>query len=149
MINLFKLFGFVLLLSHTFNATAQQHEYNVWYEKDAVLYNVTQKADGSPVMVSISQPGFKTANLTISYLSSGKCPAEPIQLEADRRQIPSRYVCSQQGADKIEHFLVGDAGCVNSLVKKLNTNAYILLQKDIKVLASNIRTPRYGMGSPF
>ena len=149
MINLFKLFGFVLLLSHTFNATAQQHEYNVWYEKDAVLYNVTQKADGSPVMVSISQPGFKTANLTISYLSSGKCPAEPIQLEVDKRQIPSRYVCSQQGADKIEHFLVGEAGCVKKKKKKLNTNAYILLQKDIKVLASNIRTPRYGMGSPF
>lgn len=149
MINLFKRFGFALLLSHAFNATAQLHEHNVWYEKDAVLYNVTQRADGSPVMISISQAGFETANLTISYISTGKCPAKPIPLEVDRRQIPSRYVCSQQGPEKIEHFLVGDAGCVNALVKKLNTNGFILLQKDINVLASNIRAPGYGMGSPF
>jgi hypothetical protein len=35
----------------------QEREYNTWYQKDAVLYDITQTSEGLPVMISISQPG--------------------------------------------------------------------------------------------
>lgn len=34
----------------------QEREYNTWYIKNAVLYDMTQTSEGFPVMVSISQP---------------------------------------------------------------------------------------------
>lgn len=35
----------------------QEREYNTWYMKNAVLYDMTQTSEGFPVMVSFSQPG--------------------------------------------------------------------------------------------
>lgn len=38
-------------------STFQEREYNTWYIKNAVLYDMTQTSEGFPVMVSVSQPG--------------------------------------------------------------------------------------------
>jgi len=46
------------------NAAWQERELNTWYEKDRVLYDITQTVDDNPVMISIAQAGYKTANLT-------------------------------------------------------------------------------------
>jgi hypothetical protein len=51
----------------------QEREYNIWYQKDAVLYDITQTSEGLPVMISISQPGRGSANMLVSYMSDGDC----------------------------------------------------------------------------
>lgn len=54
-------------------STFQEREYNTWYIKNAVLYDMTQTSEGFPVMVSVSQPGKKSANLVVSYITEGQC----------------------------------------------------------------------------
>lgn len=139
------LFCAAQLLCSPVYAVFQQREFNVWYEKDAVLYDMTQTSDGRPVMISISQPGHKNANLVISYLSPGACPAEPGRLAINSDNVFSQYVCVPHGNERIEHFLVTNADAVNDVINKLQSDFTVLLQGDIKVWAANIKSPKYGM----
>ncbi|ABU77379.1 hypothetical protein NLT11_000640 [Cronobacter sakazakii] len=131
------------------SAVVQGREYNTWYEKDAVLYDMTQTAGGSPVMLSISQAGFRSANMVISSLTPGKCPAQPRALEINSDIIPADYFCTQQGSEKIEHYLVRDADKVNALVEKLRSDFTLMSQKEIKVWAANIKSPKHGIAPRF
>ncbi|ELY4155949.1 hypothetical protein SMZ39_002338 [Cronobacter turicensis] len=127
------------------SAVVQGREYNTWYEKDAVLYDVTQTAEGSPVMLSISQAGYQSANMVISSMTTGKCPMQARTLEINNDIVPAEYVCAEQGSEKIEHYLVRDADKVNALVERLRSDFTVMSQKEVKVWAANIKTPKYGM----
>ncbi|ELY6223563.1 hypothetical protein SNQ29_000750 [Cronobacter muytjensii] len=126
-------------------AMVQGREYNTWYEKDAVLYDMTQTPDGNPVMLSISQAGRRTANMVISSLTAGKCPVQAKTLEINNDIVPAEYVCTEQGSDKIEHYLVRDADRVNAMVERLRSDFTVMSQQEIKIWAANIKTPKFGM----
>ena len=93
-------------------AAFQEREYNTWYQKDAVLYDITQTSEGLPVMISISQPGRESANMLVSYMSDGGCGDRKMRLNANGKDVPATYTCVSVGANRIEHFAVNDAGKV-------------------------------------
>ena len=127
----------------------QEREYNTWYQKDAVLYDITQTSEGLPVMISISQPGRETANMLVSYMSDGGCGDKEVRLNVNGKDVPATYTCVSVGANRIEHFAVNDADKVNEMVNHLKSDFTLLLQNDIKVWAANIKTPKYGMAPKF
>lgn len=130
-------------------AALQEREYNTWYQKDAVLYDITQTSEGLPVMISISQPGRESANMLVSYMSDGGCGDRKMRLNANGKDVPATYTCVSVGANRIEHFAVNDAGKVNEMVNYLKSDFTLLLQNDIKVWAANIKTPKYGIAPKF
>lgn len=127
----------------------QEREYNTWYMKNAVLYDMTQTSEGYPVMVSVSQPGRKSANLLVSYITEGRCGENKPPLNVNGTVLPSKYHCVQIGKNRIEHFSVVDADSVNGIVTHLKSDFTILLQNDIKIWAANIKTPKYGLAPRF
>ncbi|HGH4671289.1 TPA: hypothetical protein ACJIWW_000446 [Enterobacter asburiae] len=127
----------------------QEREYNTWYIKNAVLYDMTQTSEGFPVMVSVSQPGRKSANLLVSYITEGRCGEKNLPLNVNGKVLPAKYYCVQVGQNRIEHFSVVDADSVNSMVTHLKSDFTILLQNDIKIWAANIKTPKYGLAPRF
>ncbi|MDN4966824.1 hypothetical protein QYY51_22070 [Enterobacter hormaechei] len=137
------------MISSPSSAAFQEREYNTWYQKDAVLYDITQTSEGLPVMISISQPGRESANMLVSYMSDGGCGDEKVRLNANGKDVPATYTCVSVGADKIEHFAVNDASKVNEMVNHLKSDFTLLLQNDIKVWAANIKTPKYGLAPKF
>ena len=127
----------------------QEREYNTWYIKNAVLYDMTQTSDGFPVMVSIFQPERKSANLVVSYITEGRCDDNNQQLNVNGKVLAAKYRCVQVGQNRIDHFSVVDANSVNSLVPYLKSDFTLLLQNDIKIWAANIKTPKYGLTPRF
>lgn len=127
----------------------QEREYNTCYIKNAVLYDMTQTSEGFPVMVSVSQPGRKSANLLVSYITEGRCGENNQSLNVNGTVLPARYNCVQIGQNKIEHFSVVDADSVNGIVTHLKSDFTILLQNNIKIWAANIKTPKYGLTPRF
>lgn len=140
---------FLLLFSAHSNATRQERELNTWYEKDGILYDITQTSDDNPVMVSIAQPGYETANLAVSYISNGRCSGETPLLRINHTIVPAAYKCVPVGKNKIEHYIVDDADRVNALVRQLKSDCTAVLQGDIKIRATNIKSPRHGMAPKF
>ncbi|EPA0060819.1 hypothetical protein [Enterobacter cloacae] len=130
-------------------STFQEREYNTWYIKNAVLYDMTQTSEGFPVMVSVSQPGKKSANLVVSYITEGQCGKNTLPLNVNGKVLPASYYCVQVGSKRIEHFSVVDATSVNALVTHLNSDFTLLLQNDIKIWAANIKSPKYGLTPRF
>jgi hypothetical protein len=143
------LFEALLLLAISCHAAYLDREYNTWYRQDAILYDITQTADGQPVMISISQPGFDSANMVISYIVEGKCPESAPSLDINSKVIPATFVCVPVGNMRIEHYAVKDAAHVNDLVKLLLSDFTLLVQGNIKVWAANVKTPKYGMAPRF
>lgn len=127
----------------------QEREYNTWYMKNAVLYDMTQTSEGFPVMVSVSQPGRTSANLLVSYITEGRCGENHLSLNMNGKVLPAKYHCIQVGQNRIEHFSVVDADSVNDMVTHLKSDFTILLQNDIKIWAANIKTPKYGLAPRF
>lgn len=97
------------------------------------------------MMLSISQAGYRSANMVISSMTTGKCPMQARALEINNDIVPAEYVCAEQGSEKIEHYLVRDADKVNALVERLRSDFTVMSQKEVKVWAANIKTPKYGM----
>lgn len=141
--------GMLFFLPCNGYAVYQGREYNVWYEKDAVLYDITQTAEGWPVMVSISQAGFRSANLVISWMEKGYCPERGYELNINGEIIPAAWECMSVGEEVIEHFYIRDSGKVNAMMNHLKSGFTLLIQEDIKVWASNINSPRHGMMPEF
>ena len=130
-------------------STFQEREYNTWYIKNAVLYDMTQTSEGFPVMVSVSQPGKKSANLLVSFITEGRCGENNQPLNVNGKELPAKYYCVEVGQNRIEHFSVVDADSVNGMVTHLKSDFTILLQNNIKVWAANIKTPKYGLTPRF
>jgi hypothetical protein len=130
------------------SSATQGREYNTWYEKDAVLYDLVQTSTGQPVMLSFSQPGQDQANLVISEVSVGECKTSRL-LRVNGHVVPAGYVCARMGKDQVEHFTVTDAGQVNNMVHLLQSDFTLLLQGDIKVWAANVKNPKYGVAPHF
>ncbi|WP_414454435.1 hypothetical protein [Enterobacter roggenkampii] len=139
----------LVAISSSSYSAFQEREYNTWYQKDAVLYDITQTSEGLPVMISISQPGRGSANLLVSYMSDGGCGEKKSLLNVNGKDVPATYNCVSVEENKIEHFAVNDAEEVNEMVKHLKSDFTLLLQNDIKVWAANIKTPKYGIGPRF
>ncbi|WP_048959848.1 hypothetical protein [Enterobacter bugandensis] len=139
----------LLAISSPSYSAFQEREYNTWYQKDAVLYDITQTSEGLPVMISISQPGRTSANMLVSYMSDGGCGEKKGQLNVNGKDVPATYTCVSVGANRIEHFAVNDASKVNEMVNHLKSDFTLLLQNDIKVWAANIKTPKYGLAPKF
>lgn len=139
----------LVMISPPSYAAFQEREYNTWYQKDAVLYDITQTSEGLPVMISISQPGRESANMLVSYISDGGCGDKKVRLNANGKYVPATYTCVSVGANRIEHFAVNDASKVNEMVNHLKSDFTLLLQNDIKVWAANIKTPKYGLAPKF
>lgn len=139
----------LLFFSATSHAAFQEREYNYWYLKDAILYDITQTSDGLPVMLSVSQPGRGLANMVISYMSEGQCGKGNNRLNINGKDIPAAYSCVPVGDNRIEHFAIKDADKVNEMVSYLKSDFTLLLQNDIKVWAANIKSPKYGMAPRF
>lgn len=137
---------FLYLLSQTgVAASFTGREYNTWYNKDGVRYDMTQTADSRPVLISISQPGTPHANMVISWAVAGQCPhAQP--LVVDEHILNVAWECSNIGEDKYEHFMIDDARQVNAIVERLQAQFTVIIQGDIKVWASNYNLPEYGSG---
>ena len=115
----------------------QEREYNIWYQKDAVLYDITQTSEGLPVMISISQPGRRAANMLVSRMSDGSCGNKKELLNVNGKDVPSTYSCESIGENRIEHFAINDAEKVNEMVNHLKSDFTLLLQKISK---SGLRT---------
>lgn len=143
------LFTALVAFSSSSYSAFQEREYNTWYMKDAVLYDMTQTSEGFPVMVSIAQPGHDFANMLISYMSEGHCGENSKKLIVNGKDVPATYKCETVGQGKIEHFAVNDADKVNEMVNHLKSDFTLLLQSDIKVWAANIKTPKYGIAPRF
>ncbi|HCU0778593.1 TPA: hypothetical protein OUJ36_001552 [Enterobacter hormaechei] len=139
----------LVMISSPSYAAFQEREYNTWYQKDAVLYDITQTSEGLPVMISISQPGRESANMLVSYISDGGCGDKKVRLNANGKDVPATYTCVSVGANRIEHFAVNDASKVNEMVNHLKSDFTLLLQNDIKVWAANIKMPKYGLAPKF
>ncbi|MEX3019333.1 hypothetical protein AB4K05_07005 [Kluyvera sp. STS39-E] len=139
----------LIIISPISHSSFQEREYNTWYLKDAILYDMTQTSDGRPVMLSISQPGRSGANLVVSYVSEGPCTAGSGTLNVNGKDMPAKYSCVPLGKNRIEHFAVNDAQRVNEMVDHLKSDFTLLLQNDIKVWAANINSPKYGMAPRF
>jgi hypothetical protein len=45
----------LVVFSTSSHSALQEREYNAWYAKNAVLYDMTQTSEGMPVMLSFSQ----------------------------------------------------------------------------------------------
>ncbi|ELE9708109.1 hypothetical protein LH671_07495 [Enterobacter kobei] len=127
----------------------QEREYNTWYQKDAVLYDITQTSEGLPVMISISQPERGSANMLVSYMSEGSCGDKKDFLNVNGKDVPATYSCASVGVNRIDHFAINDAEKVNEMVNHLKSDFTLLLQNDIKVWAANIKTPKYGIAPRF
>ncbi|MEP8914449.1 hypothetical protein ABKU09_21140 [Enterobacter mori] len=139
----------LLMISLPSYSEFQEREYNTWYQKNAVLYDITQTSDGLPVMISISQPGRESANMLVSFISDGNCIEREGLLNVNGKDVPATYRCISVGANRIEHFAVNDAEKVNEMVNHLKSDFTLLLQNDIKVWAANIKTPKYGIAPRF
>lgn len=141
----------VLLLGSLFSSglfgAGLYSEYNTWYYNNGVLYDVAQTAGSQPVLISISQAGFETANMVVSYSSPEACPAsgDDNKLVVNGSEAPTNYLCINTDKGRIEHFMVNDATLVNQLVDRLNSDFTVVLQQDIKVWAANFKTPKYGL----
>lgn len=148
-----KIESFILAVLVVFSAPSwsafQEREYNTWYMKNAVLYDMTQTSEGFPVMVSVSQPGRKSANLLVSFITEGRCSENNQSLNVNGKELPAKYYCVEVGKNRIEHFSVVDADSVNGMVTHLKSDFTILLQNNIKVWAANIKTPKYGLTPRF
>ncbi|MGK3191543.1 hypothetical protein [Enterobacter soli] len=127
----------------------QEREYNTWYQKDSVLYDITQTSEGLPVMISISQPGRGSANMLVSFISDGDCGEKKGLLNVNGKDVPATYSCVSVGANRFEHFVLNDAEKVNEMVNHLKSDFTLLLQNDIKVWAANVKTPKYGIAPRF
>ncbi|HED3852411.1 hypothetical protein V1605_19975 [Enterobacter soli] len=127
----------------------QEREYNTWYQKDAVLYDITQTSEGFPVMISISQPGRGSANMLVSFISDGDCGEKKDLINVNGKDVPATYRCASIGQSRVEHFAVNDADKVNEMVNHLKSDFTLLLQNDIKVWAANVKTPKYGIAPRF
>ncbi len=108
-----KIVSIMLAVLAFFSAPAwsafQEREYNTWYMKNAVLYDMTQTSEGFPVMVSVSQPGRKSANLLVSYITEGRCGENKMPLNVNGKVLPAKYDCVQIGKNRIESFF--SCGC--------------------------------------
>lgn len=141
----------VLLLGSLFSSglfgAGLYSEYNTWYYNNGVLYDVTQTAGSQPVLISISQAGFATANMVVSYFSPQDCPATGTdnKLTVNGKEVATTYLCIKAQNGRIEHFMVTDATEVNQLVDRLNADFTVVLQQNIKVWAANFKTPKYGL----
>lgn len=143
----------LLILSfafHTGYVKADEYiEYNKWYSKDGVLYDITQTQDSEPVMLSIFAAGKKNANMVISYYSPGACEKNINTLRMDGTDFPAQYACVPEKNGKINHYTVTDAGSVNYLVERLKSGFTVLLQDNIKVWVENFNDPKYGVAPNF
>lgn len=144
-ITLIALF-FISPISHS---EPLEREYNTWYSKNAIFYDMTQTSEGFPVMLSIAQPGRNGANMLVSYMSEGACGTGNKAFNVNGKNIPARYSCVSIGKNKIEHFAVNDSQQINEMVSHLKSDFTLLLQNDIKVWAANIKTPKYGIAPRF
>ena len=124
-------------------------EYNKWYSKDGVLYDITQTQDGELVMLSIFAAGKKNANMVVSYYSQGACERNINILRMDATDFPAQYTCVPQKMGKINHYTVTDADSVNYLVERLKSGFTVLLQDNIKVWVENFNAPKYGVAPSF
>lgn len=139
----------LVVFSTSSHSAFQEREYNTWYTKNAVLYDMTQTSEGMPVMLSFSQSGRRSANMLVSYISEGSCGDNKQTLNVNGKEVPAAYHCVTIGQNRIEHFAVNDADSVNDMVRHLNLDFTLLLQNDIKVWAANIKTPKYGLAPRF
>jgi len=144
---------FLLIFSVVFYAdyakADEYTEYNKWYSKDGVLYDIAQTKDENPVMLSIYSPGKANANMVVSYYSQGECDNNITTLQVDSHQFPAKYTCIPEKHGQINHFTVSDADSVNYLVDRLKSGFTILLQNDIKVWVENFNNPKFGIAPNF
>lgn len=124
-------------------------EYNQWYSKDGVLYDIANTKDGDPVMLSIYAPGKKNANMVVSYYSEGACEKNINTLKIDANDFPAQYVCIPEKNGKINHYTVTDADSVNYMIDRLTSGLTIVLQDNIKVWRGNFDNPRFGVAPNF
>ncbi len=127
----------------------QEREYNTWYLRNSILYDMTQTSEGFPVMLSIAQPGRIGANMVVSYLAEGPCAGGAKTFNVNGKDIPAKYSCVPVGKDRIEHFALNDSQQINEMVNHLESDFTLLLQNNIKVWAANIKSPKYGMAPRF
>lgn len=128
-------------------AHAGAREYNIWYKQDGVLYGMAQTDDGHSVMLSFSQAGYSSASLVISLIRTQQCPDSPPALNINSGSVPAGYYCEGAGGVFIEHYILRDATVVNALFGHLQAGFTLLILDNIKVWASNIQKPVYGMGT--
>ena len=139
-----------LSLFVSYNAQANPYkEYNSWYAKDGVMYDMTQTSDGQPVMISIYAPGKSTTNMVISYYSGGNCQNPSTALKVDASITPTHYSCITVHDGRINHFAVSDVGSVNYIVNRLRSGFTVILQDEIKIWAANFNTPKFGIAPDF
>ncbi|EFH6436608.1 hypothetical protein HUC43_18390 [Escherichia coli] len=113
------------------------------------MYDMTQTADGEPVMLSIYAPGKGTTNMVISYASKDSCQDVASPLKVDTSIIPAHYSCVKVSDGRINHFAVSDVDSVNYVVNRLRSGFTVILQDDIKIWVANFNTPKFGIAPDF
>lgn len=142
-----------LILSVVFYADyakAEQYtEYDKWYSKDGVLYDIAKTKDRHPVMISIYSPGKENANMVVSYFSSGECDHAINTIKIDNNDFPARYTCIPDKNGKMNHYVITDNKSVNYMVDRLTLSFTVSLQDDIKVWVANFDRPEFGAAPNF
>lgn len=147
--NLYTILALLAVIASPAQSALHKREYNTWYQQNAVLYDLTQTAEGSPVLLSFSQPGKNSANMLVSYMSEGTCTEATQQLKVNGQEVPATYNCISFGQNRIEHYAVREAHLVNSMINHLKSDFGLVLQDDIKVWSGNIKNPRDGLNPGF
>lgn len=70
----------------------------------------------------------------------GRCDALKKAFNVNGQDVPATYTYANiENNQKIEHFAITDAKCVNGMVQHLKLDFTLVLQNDIKVWAANIK----------
>lgn len=142
-------FGYLSLFASYHVLAKPYKEYNSWYAKDGVMYDMTQTANGEPVMISIYAPGKDISNMVISYYGEGDCQKPNTSFKVDSLIIPTHYSCINVSDGHINHYVVSDTGSVNYIVNRLRSGFTVILQDEIKIWVANFNTPKFGIAPDF
>lgn len=120
-------------------------EYNVWYEKNGTLYDITQTKDSEPVLISISSSG--SGGMIVSHESDLPCThLKGIKFIIDSFVVPYSLNCIVAGDSFFVTYTITDIRMTSYVLKRLRSDFTVILMGNIKLWAGNIKKPHYGTG---
>ena len=126
-------------------------EYNVWYQKEGVMYDVTQTLENEPVLISITANSSPDAVMVITLKNDGACDATSVQepLKIDFRKVSVSRSCLVSRDIYFVTYVIKDLAVIDYVLKQLRAGFTVVLMDSIKIWAGNINKPLHGYGKWF
>lgn len=124
-------------------------EYNVWYAKDGIYYDVTQTSDATPVLISFTSHPHTGGGMIITFSDKQNCSYidNQMPIKIDFYYFDSKFSCYAHNNYYILTYTITDEKAIDYVFSKLKKGFTVVFIDDIKVWASNINHPLYGVGS--